>query len=121
MEQSRAPEALFSDRVKINGVVTLMTLTVNGQLRWSDRCLVVEKEILGFVVNGSKIKIRTIVETGAGICCGGNKGALVRKNFAFEPLSDDLLRLWCDNLQNYIDSLGKRTFSYFLNGYLYVA
>ncbi|CDO99625.1 unnamed protein product [Coffea canephora] len=107
MEQSRAPEALFSDRVKINGVVTLMTLTVNGQLRWSDRCLVVEKEILGFVVNGSKIKIRTIVEAGAGICCGGNKGALVRKNFTFEPLSDDLLRLWCDNLQNYIDSLGR--------------
>lgn len=108
MDQSGgAPEPLLSDRVKINGVVTLMILTADGQLRWSDRSLVVEEEVLGFAVEGSKIKIRAIVDTGARICCGGSKGSLGRKSFTFEPLSDDLLRLWCEKLQNYLDSLGK--------------
>ncbi|KAL3519654.1 hypothetical protein ACH5RR_017803 [Cinchona calisaya] len=107
MDQGGAAESLLSDRVKINGVVKPLILTADGQFRWSDGCLAVEKQVLGFSVEGSKIKVRAIVDTGAGICCAGSEVALVRKSFTFQPLSDDLLSLWCEKLQNYLDSLGR--------------
>ncbi|CAI9087604.1 OLC1v1021712C2 [Oldenlandia corymbosa var. corymbosa] len=103
----QAPEPMISDRVIINGVVKPMTLSAEGQLRWSDRSLDVEKEVLGFAVEGSKIKIRSVVETSAGFCCGDSRGSLTRKSFNFEPSSLDSLRVWCEKLQQYIDSLGR--------------
>lgn len=99
----------ISDPVKVNGAFTPLTLTSDGRLRWEDRgqrCLTVEKEVLGFVIEGAKIRIKAIVENGDGICCVGSRGDLVRKDFVFEPLHNDSLRLWSQHLRDYLDSLG---------------
>nr|GLL24061.1 sphingosine kinase 1 isoform X1 [Ipomoea trifida] len=111
-------ETVLSDRVRINGIETPVTLTAAGQLRWSARSLWIEKEVLGFSVEGSRIKIRAAVISEAGICCCENKTALLRKTFTLEPLSEESLRLWSQKLQEFIDSLGrpKRLFI-FLNPY----
>ncbi|KAJ7946907.1 Sphingosine kinase 1 [Quillaja saponaria] len=115
------PQFIISDRVIINGTVTPVTLSEDGRLRWSERsesCLTLENEVLGFVTDGPKIRIRTVVDSGHGIFCAGHKGNLVRKDFVFEPFSEELQRLWCQKLREYIDSLGrpKRLFI-FLNPY----
>ncbi|XP_050290569.1 sphingosine kinase 1-like [Quercus robur] len=113
MEQPENPaeQPIVSDRVIINGSETPLTLTADGKLRmWErgQRCLTVKKEVLGFVTEGSKIRIRAVVKGGgAGICCVASKGALVRKDFVFQPLSNDSLNLWSQKLRQYIDSLGK--------------
>ncbi|KAL6990981.1 Sphingosine kinase 1 [Sarracenia purpurea var. burkii] len=110
MDQSGGGEPVLSDRVLVNGIVTTVTLTAGGLLRWTEggshRCLAVEKEVLGFSTEGSRIKIRAIVEIG-GACCVASIGTPMRKTFVFEPLSEELLRLWCQKLQGYIDSLGR--------------
>lgn len=98
---------LLTDRVDINGVVVPMTLSTGGKkLSWPGRCLSVEKDVLGFTVEGSRIKINAVIERGPGICCAGSGGALLRKTFTFEPLSEDSIRLWNQRLQTVIDSLG---------------
>ncbi|KAA8515338.1 hypothetical protein F0562_018432 [Nyssa sinensis] len=111
MDRTEGGEPVLSDRLLINGTVTPVTLTAAAELRWSDgvshRCLAVEKEVLGFSAEGSRIKIRAVVESGDGINCIGGRGALLRKKFVFEPLSSESLRLWCQKLQECIDSLGR--------------
>ncbi|CAL5383041.1 unnamed protein product [Camellia sinensis] len=81
-----------------------------SKLWWSgdvgiQSCLAVEKEVLGFCTEGSRIKIGTVVKSGDGIYCIGSRGTPVRKTFAFETMSDELLGLWCKKLLEYIDSL----------------
>ncbi|GAV58854.1 DAGK_cat domain-containing protein [Cephalotus follicularis] len=106
-------QLLISDRVLVNGTVTTLTLTGDGSFQWTERgqrSLRVEKQVLGFETEGCKIKIKTVVEGGDGICCVGTTvggGALVRKDFVFEPLSQDSKTLWCNRLRDYIDSLGR--------------
>lgn len=104
MEQD---ECILSDQVRINGCTTAATLSAGGQLRWEDRRLNIEKEVLGFSVDGFKVKIRAVVEAGAGICCCRGKSSLIRKTFVLELLSNDSLRIWTQKLQEYLDSLGK--------------
>lgn len=112
-------QPIVSERVLVNGNETQLTLTGDGFLRWTDggqRCLIVEKEVLGFAADGPKIRIRTIVNVReCGIWCIEGSVALVRKDFVFQPLSEDSLRLWCENLRECIGSLGKfRAFFRFL-------
>ncbi|KAH9748455.1 Sphingosine kinase 2 [Citrus sinensis] len=100
----------LSDRVRVSGRITAMTLTGDGRLRWTDghqRSLTLEKQVLGFVVEGSKIRIRAVVDGRDEICCGGRAGSVVRKDFVFEPLSEDSKRLWCEKLRDFIDSFGR--------------
>lgn len=104
MEQE---ECIISDQVRINGRTTAAALSAAGQLRWDDRRLDIEKEVLGFSVDGFKVKIRAVVEAGAGICCCGGKSSLIRRTFVLELLSNDSLRIWTQKLQEYLDSLGK--------------
>ncbi|RVW46293.1 Sphingosine kinase 1 [Vitis vinifera] len=102
-------QPLISDRFLINGTLTSVDFCDDGKIRWSDghtdRCLAVEKEVLGFASEGSRIRIRAIVENGGGLCCVGSRGKLVRKDFVFEIASADSHRLWCQKLREYIDSL----------------
>lgn len=101
---------ILSDRVRVSGGITAMTLTGDGSLRWTDgpqRSLTLEKQVLGFVVEGNKIRIRAVVDGRDEICCGGSAGSIVRKDFVFEPLSEDSKRLWCEKLRDFIDSFGK--------------
>ena len=109
MYQTGGGNPVLSDRVLVNGTVTEATLASDGGLRWSEggslRRLEVAREVLGFSAEGSRIKIRAAVESG-GIYCVGGREAPVRKTFVFEPLSEDSLKLWCQKLQGYIDSLG---------------
>lgn len=104
-------QPLISDRFLINGTLTSVDFCDDGKIRWSDghtdRCLAVEKEVLGFASEGSRIRIRAIVENGGGLCCVGSRGKLVRKDFVFEIASADSHRLWCQKLREYIDSLGR--------------
>lgn len=109
MDQSGG-EILISERILVNKIPTLVSFTSDGRIRWFDsaqRCVTLEKEVLGFTPEGSRIRIRAVAESGDGICCVGSGGALVRKDYVFEPLSDDSKRLWCQKLQEYIDSLGR--------------
>lgn len=108
MEQTGA-SPLVSDRVVVNGTVSPLTLSEAGELRWwegGQRCLAMEKEVLGFSTDGPKIKIRAVVQGGAGICCVAGRGTMVRKEFVFQLLSKDMQSLWCQKLREYIDSLG---------------
>ncbi|CAN0852734.1 Sphingosine kinase 1 [Linum grandiflorum] len=118
-EPGSSPQSLFSDRVKINGssLTAALTLTAEGNLRWTDgkdqqRWLVLEKEVLGFsVVDGTKIALKTVVHSEAACCCcciGGSRGdQLVRKDFVFEPVNGDSLNLWRQCIGDYLDSLGR--------------
>ncbi|KAG4124128.1 hypothetical protein ERO13_D10G021400v2 [Gossypium hirsutum] len=100
---------ILSDQVLVNGTAVPLTLTGDGKLRFlgqRQRCLTVEKEVLGFAVEeGSRIRIKAVMEEREGICCCGNRGDLVRESFVFEPLSEDSLALWSQKLRDYIDSL----------------
>ncbi|XP_052478190.1 sphingosine kinase 1 isoform X2 [Gossypium raimondii] len=102
---------ILSDQVLVNGTAVPLTLTGDGKLRFlgkRQRCLTLEKEVLGFAVEeGSRIRIKAVVEEREGICCCGNRGDLVRESFVFEPLSEDSLALWSQKLRDYIDSLGR--------------
>lgn len=104
------PEALISDHVIVNGVEVKATLFTDGRLRWSGighRSLIIEKEVLGFVIDGSKIRVKAIVDSGEGGCCvKGKERGLIRKDFVFEPLTDDSREAWTLKLQEYVDSLG---------------
>lgn len=106
MDPTKSGEPILSDRVLVNGSETTATLTARGQLRWSDLSLDVEKEVIGFSVEGSKIKIRIVVECTAGICCFA-KPAMTRKNFTLEFSSDSSLHSWAQKLHEIIDALGK--------------
>ncbi|CAA2968755.1 sphingosine kinase 1-like isoform X1 [Olea europaea subsp. europaea] len=117
MDPTKSGEPILSDRVLVNGSETTATLTAGGQLRWSDLTLDVEKEVIGFSVEGSKIKIRIVVECTAGISCFA-KPAMTRKNFTLEFSSDSSLHSWAQKLHEIIDALGrpKRLFI-FVNPY----
>ena len=115
-------QPIFSDRVIVDGAVNPLTLSADGVIRWLEggqRCLTVEKQILGFATDGPKIKIRALVETGDRICCVGTRGALLRRNFLFEFFSEDSQRLLCQKLRDYIDSLGNFTPFSFLGFYVF--
>uniref|UniRef100_A0A7N0V086 sphingosine kinase n=1 Tax=Kalanchoe fedtschenkoi TaxID=63787 RepID=A0A7N0V086_KALFE len=107
------PEPLVSDRVLVSGVEAKATLLADGRLRWSGighRSLIIEKEVLGFVVEGSEIRIKAIVDSGDGVCCVGVNGrerGLVRKDFVFEPLTDESREVWTRKLEEYVESLGR--------------
>ncbi|XP_060191521.1 sphingosine kinase 1-like isoform X1 [Lycium barbarum] len=107
MDSNEAGAPVLSDRVKINGIVVPLTLTPGGILRWPERCLSIEKDVLGFTLEGSMIKINAVIESRGGICCAGNGGTMMRKSFSFETLSEDSLRVWNQQLQTVIDSLGR--------------
>ncbi|KAI4299290.1 hypothetical protein L6164_032762 [Bauhinia variegata] len=108
MDQPDGQYPVISDRVNVNGVVTPVSLFGDGRLWWPEggqRALIVEKDVLGFVTDGPKIIIKTIVEKED--CCSGKKGKLVRKDVVFQPLSEESQRLWCQKLRESIDSLGR--------------
>ncbi|KAI9108522.1 hypothetical protein K1719_020406 [Acacia pycnantha] len=109
MDQSDHTPSLISERVIVDGIETPVTLLADGRLRWNNgalrRCLLVEKEVLGFVTDGVNVKIKTILGAEDGCCRGSNK--LVRKDFVFQPLSQESHRLWSQKLREYLDSLGR--------------
>ncbi|XP_052203723.1 sphingosine kinase 1 [Diospyros lotus] len=111
MEQTDGGEPILSDRVRVNGSVSPATLTAGVGLQWmeggSRRCMVEEKDFLGFSAEGPTIKIRTVAEDRDGSCCFNSRGHPATKTYVFEPLSEDSLRLWCRKLEEYFDSLGR--------------
>ncbi|GER25519.1 sphingosine kinase [Striga asiatica] len=100
-------DCILSDQVRVDGDTTRATFSAGGLLRWGERRLQLEKEVLGFSVEGSNLKIRAAVEAPAGICCSSGKSSLVRTSFSLELLSNDSLRIWSQKLQEYLDSLGR--------------
>lgn len=110
MDRPENTPPILSEQVLVSGNITPLTLTSDGRLRWTDgcqRCLTVKKDVLGFATEGPKIRIRAVVQGGDKICMFESSGRPVRKDYVFEPLSEDSLRLWCEKLREYIDSLGK--------------
>ncbi|XP_051125379.1 sphingosine kinase 1-like [Andrographis paniculata] len=102
-----AGEYILSEQVRADGEVTTASLSTAGELRWSGRRLDVEKEVLGFSVDGYKIKIRAAVRDESGVCCFGVEDALIRKTYVLELFSDESLRTWTESFQKYLDSLGR--------------
>lgn len=104
------PPPAISDRVLIDGTVAPVTLTADGRLVWSggrQRSLSVEKEVLGFDAEGPRIRIKAVVDDGSDrACCVGGGGGLARKDYVFEPLSEESKKLWCEKLRDCMDSLG---------------
>ncbi|MCI17820.1 sphingosine kinase 1-like [Trifolium medium] len=80
MDLSAHQRPLFSDRVTVNGTVTPLALLADGRLWWSEgiqRCLSVDKDVIGFVSTGSNIKIKTLVEARDGCCTTGAPPKLI--------------------------------------------
>ena len=105
---------LMSDRVTVNGSVTPLALLADGRLWWSEgiqRCLSIEKDVLGIVASGPYIKIKSLVETRDGCCITSAPARLVRNDVVFMPSSEESHRLWCHKLREFIDSLGKLNFT----------
>ncbi|XP_073048135.1 sphingosine kinase 1-like isoform X1 [Primulina eburnea] len=107
VDQMEIAGPVLSDRVRAQDAVTEATFSAGGQLCWADKRLDFDKEVLGFSVEGLKIKIRTVVPNEAGFCCFGGASSLIRKNFTFELLSDDSLRTWTQKFHEYLDYLGR--------------
>ncbi|KAA0052712.1 hypothetical protein IC582_017926 [Cucumis melo] len=111
MDQSEDSDSILNHRVLLpDGTVTPMILTTDGWLQWSEksqRRLSIDKEVLGFSMDGPKIRIKALVEDRGGLRCFGNSGALVRKEFVFQPLSEESRALWCLKLRECIDLLGR--------------
>ncbi|KAK4794116.1 hypothetical protein SAY86_012110 [Trapa natans] len=116
MELSDSPSDghIVSDLVRVNGIVTRLTLTLDGRLVWMEagqRCLWLEKEVLGFSTEGSCIRIRAAIEFDEVGCCvgpgGGGGRRVVRRVLACETLSTESFTLWCQKLRDYLDSLGR--------------
>lgn len=122
-QQEQEQENIVSDEVTVNGIRTTLTLTGDGTLRWFDQrgklcCLCVEREVLGLTTVGMLITINTILSKGGSVFCLGRGTNLVRTRFVFQALSADSLRILSDNIQAYIDSLGRPKKLYiFLNPY----
>ncbi|KAI3832924.1 hypothetical protein MKW98_025808 [Papaver atlanticum] len=102
---------IISEQVKINGILTPLTLSADGKLRWTERgekCLTVEKQVLGFSTEGFFIKIKAFLERETGVYCGvggaGIRGIRLRKDFVFEPISEESKTSLCQKLQECIDS-----------------
>ncbi|CAN8231139.1 unnamed protein product [Cochlearia groenlandica] len=103
--------AIISDRVLINGIVRPLTLSNDGELRWKEsgrwRSTA---EILSFVVeDGNKVRVKILVDRWEGICCRGRRSSggrdYARKDLVIEPLSHESRNLWCDKLNQHLESL----------------
>lgn len=103
-----SPTDIITGIVFIDGELAMLTLTADGELRSTEhglrQSLSMKKDVLGFVVEGKRIKVKAVVEKGEGLCCGQFGGDFVRKDLVFEPLID--LNGWCYRLRQYLDSLG---------------
>ncbi|CAN7031913.1 hypothetical protein BRARA_H01062 [Brassica rapa] len=105
-------EVIVVDLVLIDGELGMVKLTANGVLEAIEygepsRYWTVKKDVLGFVVEGKYIRIKTVVEREEGICCGEFGGDYSRKDFVFEPFSEDAKNRFCFKLRHYLDSLGR--------------
>ncbi|KAG7033898.1 Sphingosine kinase 1, partial [Cucurbita argyrosperma subsp. argyrosperma] len=111
MDQSGDSKPILNHRVLLpDGSVTPMILTADGCLRWLEegqRSLSVDKEVLGFSTDGPNIRIKALVEDLGGLLCFGSSGGLVRKEFVFQPLSEESRALWCLKLRECVDLLGR--------------
>ncbi|KAJ4981051.1 hypothetical protein NE237_031888 [Protea cynaroides] len=101
----------FEQQVRVNGKLTQVTLSSDGKFRMETghRPLNLEKELLGFNAEGSKITIRALVENRVDVhcvVCSEAKGR-ERKDIVLETLTEESQRLWCQKLQAYIDSLDR--------------
>ncbi|XP_068668783.1 sphingosine kinase 1-like isoform X1 [Aristolochia californica] len=102
----------LKDPVKYNGKQTELSLLPDGGLRWraacgSERCLMIENEVLGFAAEGSQLTVRAYVEKGGGFFCGAGRRHRERKDFIFEMSSEESRRIWSGKLKEYIDALGR--------------
>ncbi|XP_043698033.1 sphingosine kinase 1-like [Telopea speciosissima] len=112
MEGNEEESVTLFEQVRVNGKLTPVSLSSDGKLRWTEhrkRCLNLDKEVLGFTQEGSKITIRAFVENWFELHCvvcdearGGG-----RRDIVLEPLTEESQRLWCQKLQEYIDSLDR--------------
>ncbi|TKY71629.1 Sphingosine kinase 1 [Spatholobus suberectus] len=100
----------MSDQVTVNGIVMPLALLTDDHLWWSEGfqwCLSVEKDVLGFVTNGPYTRIKSLVETRDGCCITVAPTRLVKNDVMFMPSFEELHKLWCQKLRQFVDSLGR--------------
>ncbi|KAG9149691.1 hypothetical protein Leryth_012414 [Lithospermum erythrorhizon] len=106
MEEASS-EAVVSSRVKVNGVEVTATLSPGGRLNFPGWSLAIDKEILSFTTQASKIIIKALIEKGAGITCGVSSQGHVRKTFVFDHVTKEAHEIWTRRLHHFIVSLGR--------------
>ncbi|XP_042507403.1 sphingosine kinase 1-like isoform X1 [Macadamia integrifolia] len=109
MESHEGGTLTIFEQVRVNGKITPVALSCDGKLRWTEnieRCLDLEKEVLSFSTRGSKITIRASVVDWSELHWLRTKGRR-RKDIVLEPLSEESRRLWCQKLQEFLDSLDR--------------
>uniref|UniRef100_A0A7C9DHD6 NAD(+) kinase n=1 Tax=Opuntia streptacantha TaxID=393608 RepID=A0A7C9DHD6_OPUST len=99
---------IMSEQVVIDGNLTALSLHSDGNLRWvddgKDRCLNLEKEVIGVSLEDSRIVVKCAVESGGGVVCC--KSRVKRTTFNFQPCSQDFREIWLQKIREYLDSLG---------------
>lgn len=102
--------AEMMDRIGVNGVPSEVTLTVEGRISWKDsagieKCLVIEKEVLGFKDEGGggmwRIRVCALV-----IGEKEREKKRIRKDFVLKFEGEDVMRVWLRKLRDHLDSLG---------------
>lgn len=120
MEKSEeVPSILISETVFLNGTQLLLTLNSDGTLRWVDvgnqKCLSLEKEVLGISLEGSRIILKCVVKTNNGgilFCFPSEESA--RRKLVIEVSSNESLHVWFQKLREFLDSLGNYCSSTYL-------
>ncbi|RWR93600.1 Diacylglycerol kinase [Cinnamomum micranthum f. kanehirae] len=114
MELAPETESLtlaVSEQIRVDGTLTEASLSTDGKIRWKtesgERRLAIESEVLGFSAEGSRIRVRALVQR-EGWCCGdGGGGNRARKDLVLEPMTEESKIAWCGKLREFIDSLDR--------------
>lgn len=100
---------IMSDQVIIDGKLTALSLHSDGNLRWvdsgKDRCLNLEKEVIGVSLEDSRVVVKCAVESGGGVVCC--KSMVKRTKFQFQPCSQDFRDIWFQKIREYLHSLDR--------------
>ncbi|XP_048490327.1 sphingosine kinase 1 isoform X2 [Beta vulgaris subsp. vulgaris] len=106
---------IISERVTLSGTLIPLVFNSDGTLRWieggHEKCLSLEKEVLGVSIEGSRIILKCAVKSSssssAGILCCSSTEGLARKSLVLEASSHDSLHLWFQKLREFLHSLGR--------------
>ncbi|XP_057537188.1 sphingosine kinase 1-like [Amaranthus tricolor] len=110
--QESSSSVILSETVTLNGTQLPLTFNSNGTLQWIDlgnqKCLSLEKEVLGISLEGSRIILKCVVKTNNGgilFCFPSEESA--RRKLVIEVSSNESLHVWFQKLREFLDSLGR--------------
>lgn len=108
----------LTESVRVNGSPAVASLGADGTLRWrseggaGERCVTLEKEVLGLEAEGRTITVKAFGAAEAKVvsCCGGGGSGGVgraRRDYVLEMPSDESAARWSARLSDRINLLGR--------------